>query len=72
MIKVESIYPITTITYPNGGELIRLILDTHLEQYTSPIKMPSLQHELRGQTRSMEGVYAGDVERWLNKLPNND
>lgn len=68
MIKVESVYPITTIKYPYGNSP-SIILDQHLKDYTPPVHFESLMHELRGQTRAVEGVYASDVERWLNKLP---
>lgn len=66
MIKVEDIYPITVITYPDGQQSMQLISDDHLRQYTQPGKLEELYDELIGQTRSIEGVYAGDVERWLN------
>lgn len=69
MIKVADVYPITVITYPSGDKSISLILDKHLEDYTPPVRMSELNHELTGQTRAAEGVYAHDVERWLNKKP---
>ena len=71
MIKVGDVYPITTIKYPDGA-VLSVILDKHLQDYTQPVKMSSLQYQLRGQTRAIEGVYPSDVELWLNNQPNND
>lgn len=70
-VKVEDIYPITTIAYPNG-DTITGILDEHLKQYTPPVKLESLMHQLAGQTRAEAGAYPSDVERWLNGEGNND
>jgi len=70
-IKVESVYPITTTVYPEGIE-ITTILMRHLEEYTLPIKFPSLMKQLEGQTMTIDGVYPSDVERWLNGEKNND
>ncbi len=69
MIKAGDIYPITTIKYPDHDQDLVVILDKHLKDYTPPYKMGELEFALRGQTRAMEGVYPGDVEGWLNKLP---
>jgi DNA primase len=70
-MKVEDIYPITTIRYPDGGEQ-KVILHKHLKEYTPPVKYPSLLHQLRGQTMTDDGVYPSDVERWLNGKEVND
>lgn len=71
MIKVDSVYPITTRTEPDG-HVYEFITDEDLKLYTPPIKLDSLYRFLEGQTRYMWGTYLGDVERWLNKLPNLD
>ena len=67
--KVEEVYPITVITYPNGQKSMDLILNEHIKQYTPTEKYRSLMDFLCGQTASLEGVYAGDVQRWLNRNP---
>lgn len=72
MKKVEDYYPITTIKYPDHEGKHVVILDQHLKQYTPPARMSSLEHQLTGQTRALEGVYPGDVELWLNNRPNSD
>ena len=68
-IKASDFYPITTIKYPDGHELT-IILRPHLENYTPPIKYESLMSHLAGRTGTIDGVYVGDVEDWLNKQPN--
>lgn len=65
MIKVESVYPITRTTYPDGQSK-EYITDADLKAYTIPAKLDSLYDHLRGSTRYLEGVYVGDVEMWLN------
>lgn len=70
-IKVSDVYPITTITYPDG-ETFRVVMDHHLKEYTAPIKYRELEDFLLGQTRIFEGVYVSDVEDWLNGKPNLD
>lgn len=72
MRKVADRYPITTIKYPTGDTSVELILDNHLKEYTKPAEWSRLVEFLSGQTRALEGSYADDVERWLNRLPNND
>lgn len=71
MKKVEDYYPITNIKYPDGHE-VTVILDKHLEDYTAPIKLPSLTATLNGCTRIEEGVYPCDVETWLNNQKISD
>ena len=66
MIKVSDIYPITITTYPNGLKSMECITDADLRDYTTPIKLRELEQVLMGQTRCELGVYATDVERWLN------
>lgn len=62
--KAETFpYPITCITYPDGST-VELILDSHLEQYSTPEELKELNQWLRGQTRAIEGTYAYDVRRW--------
>lgn len=68
-IRVEDKYPIAKIHYPDHDGVVTVILDHHLKDYTPPVKWEDLCHELAGQTRALEGVYPGDVERWLNKQP---
>ena len=70
-IKASDVYPITTIKYPGGRELM-IILRRHLKVYTPPIKYESLMSHLAGRTGTIDGVYVGDVEDWLNKQPNFD
>lgn len=65
-IKVEDVYPITNISWPNG-EQIKVITDVHLKGYTPPgATFLDLISFLEGQPRIEQGVYPGDVERWLN------
>lgn len=68
MIKAETIYPITVITYPDGSTASGISF-IHLEAYTAPIKYNDLMQQLQGQTSAEAGAYISDVERWLNKLP---
>jgi hypothetical protein len=70
-IKASDFYPITTIKYPDGHELT-IILRPHLKDYTPPIKYESLMTHLTGQTGTVDGVYVGDVEDWLNNKPSLD
>lgn len=70
-IKASDVYPITTIKYPDGPELT-IILRQHLKDYTPPIKYESLMTHLTGQTGTIDGVYVGDVEDWLNNKPSLD
>lgn len=65
-IKVEDIYPITTVKFPDHDQDAKVILDVHIQEYTPPYRMASFEHAMRGQTRSMLGVYPWDVEVWLN------
>ena len=65
MVKVEEIYPITTVTYP-GGAKISTVQIKHMEQYTAPIELQKFDNFMRGQTMCEDGYYTGDVERWLN------
>lgn len=69
--KVETVYPITTKVHPDGSEQV-YITPADIESHTPPKDMSSFHHAMTGQTMYMEGYYPGDVERWLNKLPNLD
>lgn len=69
---VNDVYPITTKTYQDGAVSMKFITDADLKNFTDPKRLKDLNDFLMGQTRAIEGVYAGDVERWLNSLPNND
>lgn len=71
MVKVESVYPITTTKYPDGTEKT-YITDEDLKNFTKPEELDSLYDYLRGSTRYIEGVYLVDVEGWLNNRPNLD
>ena len=72
MKKVSDFYPITTITYPDGSTSGPLVLNDHLIRWTAPVRLPSLEHAMEGQTCTLDGVYADDVERWLNGKVTND
>jgi hypothetical protein len=67
--KVEDYYPITRITYPGGDTSMDLVLDEHLKNFTPPKDWLSLESTLIGQTRAIEGVYAADVQKWLDGQP---
>ena len=70
-ISVEMVYPITTKAHPNGDKQV-YITPEDIESHTPPKDMDNFYHFMTGQTRYMEGYYPGDVERWLNRLPNTD
>lgn len=72
MIKVEDIYPITKRTHPHEEHEYVFITDDDIKEYTPPAYLSSLYDFLSGQTRYMWEIYPGDVERWLNRLPNLD
>lgn len=65
-IKAGDIYPITTVTYPNGGGSQDTISVVHMEEYTAPVKLREFEQWMKGQTMSVDGYYVSDVERWLN------
>lgn len=65
-IEVNTVYPITITTYPDGSKSMPYITDFNLKHYTDPSKFEELGDYLAGQTRYVEGVYAHDVETWLN------
>ena len=69
--RAKDIYPITTITYPDGNVTEGISFD-HLKQYTAPIKYQQLEYWLNGQTMGEAGVYVGDIDIWLNGGENND
>jgi len=65
MRKVEEVYPITTIDYPDGSQM-QTVQFKHMDQYTAPISLEAFKHWMGGQTVCEDGYYLGDVERWLN------
>ena len=69
--EVQDYYPITTIKYQDGNEM-ECVIYAHVEQWTPPILMSSLQRFMEGQTSCMEGYYPCDIEKWLNGIPNSD
>ena len=72
MIKVGDVYPITKTTFPcsnatEGHQSMGYILNMHIKEYTKEEDLHSLLDFLFGSTRYIEGVYATDVEQWLNR-----
>jgi len=57
-------YPIATIRYPDG-EVIPVVLNSHLTEYTPKSELKKLENFLRGQTALLDGVYAWDMERYM-------
>ena len=70
-LRAKDIYPITTITYPDGNVTEGISFD-HLKQYPAPIKYDQLMEWLIGQTMGEAGVYVHDIDIWLNGGQNND
>lgn len=63
-MKAENIYPITTVTWPDGS-VTEYISTQHMELYTPPIKFREFMQWMEGQTCAADGFFVGDVEKWL-------
>lgn len=71
-IRVEDVYPVTTIKYPDRRGELTVVMYEHIKDYTPPVKMRALEEFMKGQTAVSEGYYYGDVEKWLATRDEHD